>query len=97
MSREKTTEEVREAFLAHIRNLCFNWSRQEGSKRQILEGLAFSILVTLDGCGPLPGWFLAVKPHPDDKEFHIEEGDDYYPEELKNIAGNLHERFYPKE
>jgi hypothetical protein len=54
-------------------------------------------MVALDGGAmALPGFIVAPNPHPSDKEYHISEGSDYYPEnhelDIKgDIAGGLHE------
>jgi hypothetical protein len=104
MSREWTEDEIREKFLAHVRVMVDYWDREpraETQKRR-LEGLAFSILVALDGCaGGLPGFIVAPSPHPEDKAFHQSEGENYYPENHEadvkgDIAGCLHELFYKK-
>jgi hypothetical protein len=101
-SREKTTEEIREEFLKHVRSLINYWDKVEGkdspkTQKDRLDGLAFSIMVALDGGAmALPGFIVAPCPHPSDKEYHISEGSDYYPEnhelDIKgDIAGSLHE------
>jgi len=100
--REKTTEEIRGEFLKHVRSLINYWDKVESkegpkSQKDRLEGLAFSIMVALDGGAmALPGFIVAPSPHPDDKEYHISEGSNYYPEnhelDIKgDIAGGLHE------
>ena len=100
--RVKTEEEIREKFLSHVRSLINYWDRVDGkdapkTQKDRLAGLAFSILVTLDGeAADLPGFIVAPNPHPDDKEYHISEGSNYYPENHKlkvkgDIAGCLHE------
>lgn len=100
MSKEKTTEEVRENFLNHLKELVDYWdSIDTKNTKEKLSGLVFSILSTLDGCSSvLPGFIVAPFPHKDDKEFNIQEGNDYYPENNYNsikcdIAGSLHELF----
>jgi len=99
-SKEKTTQEIREEFLDHIRALVDFWdnTKRDTTKEQ-LSGLAFSIMNVLDGGTNLPAFIVAPCPHEDDKPYHIESGDDYYPEnhETKvkgDIAGCLHEMFY---
>jgi hypothetical protein len=65
-----------------------------------MEGLAFSILVMLDGgSAMLPGFVVAPLPDPSDKDYHIMKGENYFPEnhdaaeKIKgDIAGALHER-----
>ncbi|MBP2652613.1 MAG: hypothetical protein H6Q73_182 [Firmicutes bacterium] len=98
MSREKTVDEVREQFLEYVVALINYWDKSvEGTARYKLEGLAHSLLSTLDGCSSgLPRFIVAPYPHPDDKQFCIEIGDDYYAEnnsKIKcDIAGGLHEQ-----
>jgi hypothetical protein len=101
MSKEYTKEEVREHFLRHVNSLIEYWDRDDldsvKTSRDRLEGLAFSIMVVLDGCAmALPGFIVAPFPHENDKEYAILEGDDYYAfndEDLVkcDIAGSLHE------
>lgn len=100
---DKTQEQIKYEVLAHVRMMVHYWDEQEGrSVKEKLEGLAFSILVMIDGESALPAFILAPDPHPDDKQFHIDEEEDYYPEnyevEVKgNISGSLHDEFYIKE
>lgn len=101
MSKEKSVEEIREEFLSHVHNLVDYWNNvDERSTKEKLSGLAFSILSTLDGCSAeLPSFIVAPLPHEDDKQYHINNGDDYYPENHNSnvncdIAGELHELFY---
>jgi hypothetical protein len=99
MSKEFTREEVRDKFLKHVRHLINYWdsTRNGGDQANRLSGLAFSILVAIDGCaGGLPKFILAPDPHPDDKEFHKNEDENWFPENHANvisadISGGLHE------
>ncbi len=95
MSRPYTKDEVRQEFLDHIRGMIRYWDSDvvSGSKTRAdrLEGLAFSILVMLDGESSLPGFRVIADPHPDDMQYHIDEGENYYPEGV-DIAGGLHRR-----
>jgi hypothetical protein len=64
-----------------------------------LEGLAFSILSTLDGESlELPAFSVVPLPHPEDKAFHEKEGSPWFPpvesRDVKNDIGVLHEHFY---
>ena len=101
MSREYTTEEVQKAFLDRCRKTVDDWAEVEKDTcKEKISGAVFSILATLDGCdGDLPAFIVAPNPHPEDKEYLIGEGEDYYsendPEAPKaNISGGLHEAFY---
>lgn len=100
MSKAYRTEEVREQFLAHVRMLVNYWDNvpRETSKEK-LSGLAFSMLVLLDGGTYLPHFLVIASPHPEDKVYNIENGDDYYEESsLENsISGSLHEMLYKGE
>ena len=94
-SRSLTKEETQEKFLNVIRHNVDYWlneSRIQNTKDK-LEGLAFSILSILDGCGgSLPAFKVIPMPHPDDKEFLISQGENYFPDDI-DIATNLHELF----
>jgi hypothetical protein len=68
------------------------WEHQPAGKRDSLEGLAFSILVALDGeCGGLPGFSVKPLPHRSDKRYLKSIGENWY--EQTEIAGSLHEVF----
>lgn len=100
-SRPKTEEEIREEFLEHIRGLVEYWEQENRtpSVRGKLEGLAFSILSTIDGqSADLPGYELSALPSSDeDIQFFRERNENYYGEVPFDIAGCLHEHFYKKQ
>jgi hypothetical protein len=97
--RAYTSEEVRNKLLAHIRMMVKYWaddrvlhSTQRTTERR-LEGLAFSILAMLDGCSnDLPAFTLIPSPHPDDKQYHIENDENWFESEPLNFM--LHEFYY---
>lgn len=97
MSREFTTQEIEQQFLENVVSAVKYWNRQPGENIEKLKGLAFSILVTIDGCSNLPRFVLAPFPHADDKQYSIDEGENYYPENnsdniKSDISGALHEQ-----
>lgn len=100
--REKTREEVREAFLSHVRVMVDYWKREAASGRaeDPVEGIAHSILVALDGgASGLPKFLVAPDPHPDDRAFREQNDEDWYPpapEVPCDIAGHLHECFHAR-
>lgn len=95
MSKAKTVEEVRETFLDQIRFLAHYWARQKpNSSREACDGLAFSILNIFDGTSGLPAFDIIVRPHPDDKQYHIENGEDYYEDGMMINDCHLHEMYY---
>jgi hypothetical protein len=97
-SRAYTEEEIRDQFLHHVAHLVQYWNSEVGSNvpedessRGRLEGLAFSMLSAIDGCSmSLPGFTLKPYPHPTDKQYHIDNDENYYPDDV-DIAGGLHE------
>lgn len=103
MSREYTTDEVRSKFLEHIRLMIDYWDNlPEKSPKEKLEGLAFSICVTLDGgSANLPGFIVSPVSSKEDVVFYKGNGENYYPLDDKthsklkcDIAGVLHEMLY---
>lgn len=103
MSKEYTEEEVRKQFLDHVRMLVEYWdSIDKETTKEKLSGLAFSILSAIDGSSVgLPAFVLAPLPHESDKQYRIDNNEDYYPENHESdvkcdIGGTLHELFYKK-
>ena len=97
--RAMTEEEVRNAFLEQVRAMVRYWASNSVDDKSVerrLDGLAFSILVILDGGSALPGFTVTPNPHESDKSFHIAEGENWWPDDC-DIAGSLHERFYIKD
>lgn len=96
--REWTPEEVQRMFLDHVYNLVAYWKEQAaaGLADDPVDGVAFSILSTLDGESSLPKFLVVADPHPEDREFRQREGSNWYrPVHLPyegDIAGTLHER-----
>ena len=103
---EYTEDEVREKFLKYVWTIIDYWEGRFDPIvalypcRRKLEGLAFSMLVTLDGGSmELPGFIVAPDPHPEDKEFLQGKGENWYPENYEadvrcDIGGCLHELFH---
>ena len=103
---EYTEQEVREAFLKHVWEIIDYWDGKYDQMvaqypcRRKLEGLAFSLLVMLDGeSADIPGFIVAPCPHPDDKAFLQGEGENWWPENHEadvacDIGGTLHDSFH---
>ena len=100
--REYTTDEIRDIFLNHVRGLVQYWEKESRAETSLkkLEGLAFSMLVALDGCAyDCPGFILVPSVHPDDKEYHRSQGENWFPETPDDglpDLGMLHDYFYEK-
>ena len=77
--RAYTKEEVRESFLESCRAIAAYWSRQpEGSNLYRCEGVVHSMLTLIDGMSMSgPAMTLTMDPHADDKQFHIDEDENW--------------------
>jgi hypothetical protein len=107
--RAYTPEEARDLFLEHIRCMVDYWATVKGrTEKEKLSGLAFSILVTLDGGTNLPAFdAIPVRtgkgchfdivpcPHPTDKDYCKDNGENWF--EPVPLPGTLHELFYRRE
>lgn len=102
--RAYTPEEVRERFLNNVIGMIAYWNGEGGSNvpkdsssRHRLEGLAHSILVMIDGGnGFMPSFDLSPSPHPDDKQYYKDNGENWYePDQVMNDC-QLHEEFWAK-
>jgi hypothetical protein len=105
MSRAYTVEEMRDMLVDHFRNLAKYWAKTDLSRPEFkpalekdgetlyrLEGLLFSILVTLDGGSMgLPAFNITASPHPEDKKFHRENGENWWPEDVVINECQLHD------
>jgi hypothetical protein len=97
MSRAFTKEEVRQEFLNHIKGLGKYWLRVQKQEnydtKRTIEGFLFSVYGLFDGInGSMPAFDIVVKPHPDDKQFKIDEEENYYEDGMCiNDDCHLHE------
>ena len=83
-TRPLTEDEARERFLAHVWVMIRFWQNESRVQdvQGKLEGLAFSIMSSLDGSsGGLPRFIVAPSPHKDDKNFCAKEGIDWWKAE----------------
>lgn len=103
MSRPYTEAEVRERFLDHVRAVSKYWADIPfKTAQERCDGVAFSIMVMLDGeTFGLPGFTVSPRPHDDDRKFHEERGENWYPgplpDDICDIGGALHEYFYKRD
>lgn len=100
MTKPYTEDEVRDNFISQIIFMIEFWeTANRDTWREKMEGLAFSILVMLDGeHGDMPGFKVIPNPHPDDRKFHQSRGEKWYPAGPAyevDIGGCLHERWHP--
>jgi hypothetical protein len=82
----RTPEELRDEFMDTCRATADYWAttdakHQDGtpySCHERLSGLVHSILCIFDGVSVgLPAFDITAQPHPDDKEYHRSEGEDW--------------------
>lgn len=98
--RAYTSDEIKDEFLGEIRSCVRFWSQnsrqmEEKTIEDRLNGLAFSILSVIDGTSSLPAFNLAVSPHPDDKGYCQEQGENWYENgTVINSNAHLHEEYY---
>lgn len=98
-----TDDEVEDMLLQQIRATAKYWAElpdvdaatgREHDNLSRCEGVAFSILAILDGTGvALPAFILKPDPHPEDKEFHREQGENWFDPDTE-IRTMLHEHFH---
>jgi len=80
--KAKTPEEIRGDFLDTCRGLADYWASDaiQGSYtcHERLSGLLHSILCIFDGVSMgMPAFDIVASPHPDDKEYFRDEGEDW--------------------
>ena len=95
--RAYTPEEVRDMLLDQIRVLSKYWADLPNkSPQERCDGVAFSILATLDGSSMnLPAMDLKVACAPEDREYYRSQGQNWFKRgQILSFA--LHEHFYKK-
>jgi len=98
--REMTEEEMAGIIMDDIFDTIYFYEKQDQQDtREKLEGLAFSILVLLDGGANLPRMIVAPDPESGDRQHYIQEGENWIPENQNvkvncNLGGGLHEYFH---
>lgn len=96
MARAKTEEEVRQEFLGRLRTIAEYWANSPGkTEEERCKGVVFSILSLLDGCTfGFPSVDLCLQPHPDDKHFCQQLGENWYDPGMVFNDRALHELWY---
>jgi hypothetical protein len=82
-----------------MKGLAKYWATVDGEKsvQDRIEGAMFSTLAMLDGSSiDLPGFDLVACPHEEDKQFHIDNGENWIEPETR-ISDALHEHWYGKD
>jgi len=93
MSEKITKEEALDMFLEQCRIIANFWINDTRVKtdRDKVEGAIFSIMSMLDGCsGGFPAAIdLVLRPHPDDKQYCIDNDEDWIVDG-QTINGDVH-------
>jgi hypothetical protein len=96
--RAVTPEELRVHFLDTCRALAGYWASdavKNATCHERLSGLVHSILCIFDGVnGGLPAFDIVAQPHPDDKEYHRSEGENWIEPGTVINDCMLHELLY---
>ena len=96
--KAKTPEEIRGDFMDTCRHLVDYWASdviQRDTCHERLSGLLHSFLCIFDGVsGGMPAFDIVASPHPDDKEYHRSEGEDWIEPGTVINDCMLHELLY---
>lgn len=91
MSRAYTDKEVRKMFIEYLKETAKYWEKTGKNTADILDGFIFSFLTLLDGATDLPAFDLVVRPHPDDKKYHIDLNENYFEDGMVINDCMMHE------
>ncbi len=97
MAKAMTAEEVRQLFLSSVRASARHWAEhpKERTVQQRCDGLAFSILSMFDGSSMnLPRMEIVLRPLPEDKQYCIENDEDWFEDGQVINDCVLHEEFF---
>lgn len=100
--RAYTTEEVRLQFIQHVRGMIQHWSHSTPpadiaakealmTQAELIErrvsGVCHTLLSMMDGAMVgIPGFKLITNSHPVDKQFYIDNGENYYTD-VESVVG----------
>lgn len=96
-TRAITKEELREQILNQMRVYAREWAALPNkTEQERCDGLAFSILNIFDGTtAALPAFDIVARPHPDDKRYYQENGENYIEDgTILNDDCMLHDLYY---
>jgi hypothetical protein len=98
MPRAFTPKEIQTRFLNHLRLMSQYWAKQpDMTPEERCDGVTFSILCYIDGVsGGFPRVILAVDPHPDDKEYYQNNGENWYEPNTVFNDTMLHDLYHPR-
>lgn len=94
--RAYTSDEARDIFLANIKSIVNYWAHlSDKDVEEKCDGVAFSILTLMDGEHlDMPSVDISLAPHPEDKDYHLGEGENYFEYGMIINEYPLHEAYY---
>ncbi len=78
--RASTPEEIRDMFMDSCRSVADYWAGplpEAATCRERIQGALHSWLCIIDGVSGMHGFDLVASPHPDDKEYQRENGENW--------------------
>lgn len=97
MSRAYTKDEVVNELMQYMRDMAKYWAELPNlTTLDRCMGMAHSMLCVFDGVTPsLPAIDLVLSPHPEDKQYCIDGGINWYPARMAiNADCHLHDLLY---
>lgn len=97
MGKALTKKEARDRFLEQARFISQHWANMANvTEKERCEGVIISMFSIFDGTSSgFPAFDLVIRPHPEDTEYHIKQGEDYYVDgQVINDNVHLHSLFY---
>jgi hypothetical protein len=98
MTKPYTKEEMRQMFLDLCRDTARFWSKVENrTPQEMCDGVVFSMLNIIDGTssGFPAAISLQMEPHPDDKQYNIDNGEQWVENgQIINDDIMLHDLYY---
>ena len=96
--RAITPEELRDQLLGHMRQMAKYWAEVDSDRHHTIldriNGFGHSVLAMLDGESiGLPAFDLVAKPHEDDKQYQIDNEENWIEDETR-ISDTLHDHWY---
>jgi len=97
MCREITEEEAREELIGAIKFNIEDISKGDKKLKENLDRLMFSVFCMIDGVSSGPAFDLIVRVHESDKEYHIENEENWYKDGMCiNTMEHFHDKFCKK-
>ena len=92
MPRAHTVEECREMLFRHLLGIADYWAEVGMTRQEVARGVLHSVFVTFDGgSSNMPAFDIVPSPHPSDKAYHKDQGENYWPTKVIINECQLHD------